>query len=145
MASSSAFIVTRVPAAETYPLRALVLHGGASPESAKVAGDDHSDVATFAAKDADGTVVGSVSVFPSTDGTWRIRRLATAEEWRGRGVGTAVLAAALAHADDHGGGTVWCNATPAGAPLFLRAGFQQVGAPWEDPEFGPNVRLVRQV
>jgi GNAT superfamily N-acetyltransferase len=93
-------------------------------------------VATFAAKDADGEVVGCVGLF---------RRLATAEAWRGRGVGTAVLAAALAHADRDDGATVWCNATPSGAALFLRAGFEQIGAPWEDPEFGWNVRMVREV
>ncbi|MER7557595.1 GNAT family N-acetyltransferase [Nocardioides sp. NPDC126508] len=143
MASPIAFTVTRVPAVETYPLRALVLHRGAPPATAKVAGDDQPDVATFAARDADGVVVGCVGLFPAAGSSWRIRRLATAAEWRGRGVGTAVLAAALAHADAHGGGTVWCNATPAGATLFLRAGFEQVGTAWEDPEFGPNVRMVR--
>lgn len=102
-------------------------------------------MATFAAKDADGVVVGCVALFPAPDRTWRVRRLATAEAWRGRGVGTTVLAAALAHADRQGGGTVWCNATPAGAALFLQAGFEQVGAPWEDSEFGWNVRMVREV
>ena len=145
MTSPIAFTVTRVQGAETYPLRALVLHGGAPSAAARVAGDDRPDVATFAAKDADGVVVGCVGLFPAPECAWRVRRLATAEAWRGRGVGTAVLAAALAHAEGHGGGTVWCNATPAGAALFLRAGFEQVGAPWEDPEFGWNVRLVREV
>lgn len=139
------FTVTRVQAAETYPLRALILHGGAPPAMARVAGDDQPDVATFAARDADGVVVGCVGLFPAPERTWRVRRLATAEAWRGRGVGAAVLAAALAHANCHGGGTVWCNATPAGAALFLRAGFEQVGAPWEDPEFGWNVRMVREL
>jgi N-acetylglutamate synthase-like GNAT family acetyltransferase len=143
VASPTAFTITRVPAVETYPLRALVLHGGASPEAAKVAGDEQPDVATFAARDPDGVVVGCVGLFPAENGSWRIRRLATTEEWRGRGVGTAVLAAALAHADSHGGGTVWCNATPAGVALFRRAGFEQVGEGWMDLEFGPNVRMVR--
>ena len=145
MTSPIAFTVTRVQAAETYPLRALVLHGGAPPATARVAGDDRPDVATFAAKDAHGEVVGCVGLFPAPESNWRVRRLATAEAWRGRGVGTAVLAAALAHADRLGGGTIWCNATPAGAALFQRAQFEQVGAPWEDPEFGWNVRMVREV
>jgi N-acetylglutamate synthase-like GNAT family acetyltransferase len=145
VASPTAFTVTRVPAAETYPLRALVLHGGAPPETAKVAGDEQPGVATFAARDGDGEVVGCVGLFPAGDSSWRIRRLATAEEWRGRGIGTAVLAAALAHVEADGGGTVWCNATPAGAALFLRAGFEQVGDAWEDPEFGPNLRMVRKI
>ncbi|MFB9551273.1 GNAT family N-acetyltransferase [Nocardioides luteus] len=95
--------MTRVAAAETHPLRALVLHGGASHDDAKVEGEDRPGVATFAAKASDGEVVGCVGLFPDPGGGWRIRRLATAGEWRGRGVGTAVVTAALEHAAEHGG------------------------------------------
>ncbi|TQL69721.1 putative GNAT family N-acyltransferase [Nocardioides albertanoniae] len=153
MASSTAFTVARAPASETYALRAEVLHGGAAPVVAKVAGDDHPDVATFAARDTDGVVIGCVGLFPElcpdrpghAGFGWRLRRLATAESWRGRGVGTAVLTAAIQHAAAQGPGLVWCNATPAGVALIVRAGFWQVGMPWTDPEFGSNVRLLREV
>lgn len=153
MESPTAFTVTRVPATETYPLRAAVLHGGAAPIAARVAGDDHADVATFAARDADGVVVGCVGLFPEPcpdlpghlGRGWRLRRLATAESWRGRGVGTAVLAAAIEHATLQGRGLIWCNATPAGAVVIVRAGLRQIGEQWEDPEFGPNIRLLREL
>jgi GNAT superfamily N-acetyltransferase len=153
VASPNEFTIARVPAAETYPLRALVLHGGAPPEAAKVAGDDHPDAVTFAARDVDGVVVGCAGLFsePCPDllghggPGWRVRRVATAPEWRGRGIGSAVLGAAIAHAADLGPGLLWCNATAAGSRLFARAGFEQIGEQWVDPEFGANVRMWREI
>lgn len=137
------FTVTRVQAEETYELRVRVLHGGGPPEMARVEGEDHPGVVTFAARDTDGTVVGCAGLFP--DEGWRIRRLATASEWRGRGVATSVVTAALDHVTDRGGGVVWCHATPAGEPVFARLGFVAVGERWTDREFGPNVRMWRDV
>lgn len=118
-----------------------------------MAGEDHPDVVTFAARDVDGIVIGCAGLFPEPcpdlpdhrGQGWRVRRVATAPEWRGRGVGAAVLGAAIAHAADRGLGLVWCNATPAGARLFARAGFVRVGEPWVDPEFGANVRMWREI
>ncbi|MER6975176.1 GNAT family N-acetyltransferase [Nocardioides sp. NPDC000445] len=153
VASPSGFTVAPTPASDTYPLRAAVLHGGAPPEAAKVAGDDHPGVITFAARDVDGAVVGCAGLFPERcpdlpdhhGQGWRVRRVATAPEWRGRGVGAAVVSAVIAHAEDRGPGLVWCNATPSGQRLFARAGFEQLGEPWVDQEFGPNVRMWRTV
>ncbi|WP_177191463.1 GNAT family N-acetyltransferase [Nocardioides luteus] len=118
-----------------------------------MAGDDHPDVVTFAARDVDGCVIGCAGLFPEPcpdlpdhfGQGWRIRRVATAPEWRGRGVGAALLAATITHAADRGPGLVWCNATPSGACLFAREGFEQIGEPWVDPEFGANVRMWREI
>lgn len=149
----SSFTIVRVSPERTHRLRADVLHGGAPPQVARVPGEDDPGAVTFAALDADGTVVGCVGLFPQTcpdlpdhDGAgWRLRRLATAPRWERRGVGTRVVEAALEHAADQGGGVAWCNATPAGAVLFDRLGFVRTGEPWEDPEFGANVRMWRTV
>lgn len=153
MTAERALSIARVPAMETHRLRAEVLHGGASLEAARVPSEDHPDVTTYAACDALGAVVSCVGLFsepcpdlPGHPGDgWRLRRLATAEEWRGRGVGTQVVEAALAHVAGLGGGVVWCNATPGGAALFARLGFATIGEPWQDPEFGSNVRMWCEV
>src|SRR5215471_13684404 len=109
------FTVMRVAVEETYPLRAKVLRNGGPPEAAKVEGDDHPEVATYAAVDADGVVVGCIGLFPEacpdlqdqSGRQWRIRGMATAEGLRGKGVGAQVLAAALGHVAAAGGGLVW--------------------------------------
>lgn len=153
MSGAAPYDVERVPVADTYPLRALVLRNGGPPESARVPGDDHPEVATYAARDATGTVICCVGLFPEqcpdlADDPrrgWRIRGMATMPELRGRGVGSAVLAAALDHVRRAGGGLAWCNARTPARTLYERAGFQAIGEEWEDPEIGPHVRMWRVV
>ena len=145
--------VERVPVSDTYPLRALVLRSGAPPEAARFAGDDHPDLAAFAVRHGADGVIGCVTVVPEpcpdfpdrADRVWRIRGMATSAEWRGRGLGTALLAAVLDHVGAAGGGLVWCNARTPARTLYERAGFEQLGEEWVDPEIGPHVRMWREV
>lgn len=153
MTSELSFTVSQVPVEETYPLRAKVLRNGGPPEAAKLAGDDRPGVATFAATDDEGRMIGCIGLFPEPcpdlpehpGKGWRIRGMATEDEWRSRGVGTQVLKAALEHVAAEGGGLVWCNARTRAAEFYRRAGFQEIGEPWDDPEIGPHVRMWREV
>lgn len=142
-----------VPVEETYALRAKVLRNGGPPEAAKLVGDDLPGVATYAARDADGSLIGCVGLFPepcpdlpgNPGKGWRIRGMATEDGWRGKGVGAQVLKAALDHVAAEGGGLVWCNARTPAAAFYERAGFAEIGDPWDDPEIGPHVRMWRAV
>ena len=71
--------------------------------------------------------------------------MATRHDLRGRGIGAAVLGRAVAHVAGHGGGLLWCNARLPAVPLYRRAGFFEVGEPWDDPEIGPHVVMWRLV
>ncbi len=145
--------VRRVAVEETYPLRAEVLRNGGPPEAARLAGDDDPGVATYAALDAEEGLIGCVGLFPEAcpdlpghpGRGWRIRGMATADGWRGKGVGAQVLDAALDHVESHGGGLVWCNARTPAKRFYERAGFEVIGEPWDDPEIGPHVRMWRAV
>ena len=152
MTSETLFAVSQVPVEETYPLRAKVLRNGGPPEAARLAGDDLPGVATYAARDSDGNLIGCVGLFPEPcpdlpehpGKGWRIRGMATADGWRGKGVGAEVLKAALEHVAEHGGGLVWCNARTPAQRFYARAGFVEIGEPWDDPEIGPHVRMWRE-
>ncbi|WP_170225216.1 GNAT family N-acetyltransferase [Nocardioides albertanoniae] len=153
MTSELAFVISQVPVEETYPLRAKVLRNGGPPEAARLVGDDLPGVATYAARDVEGAVVGCVGLFPEPcpdlpdhpgEG-WRIRGMATDDGLRGQGVGAQVLKAALDHVAAHGGGLVWCNARTTAARFYARHGFQEIGERWDDPEIGPHVRMWREV
>ncbi|HEY2769303.1 MAG TPA: GNAT family N-acetyltransferase [Solirubrobacteraceae bacterium] len=69
---------------------------------------------------------------------WRIRGMATAPEARGRGAGSAVLAALIAHAAEHGATRVWCNARIGARSLYERAGLHVASEEFEVPEIGPH-------
>lgn len=69
---------------------------------------------------------------------WRVRGMATREEARGRGAGSAILAALVQHAVDRGATRVWCNARIRARSLYERAGFRIVSEQFEIPEIGPH-------
>jgi ribosomal protein S18 acetylase RimI-like enzyme len=71
-------------------------------------------------------------------GEWRVRGMATAPEIRGRGAGTAVLDALLAHARAHHARRIWCTARTPALSLYRRAGFQLVGEEFEVKDIGPH-------
>jgi GNAT superfamily N-acetyltransferase len=140
--------VERVAAHVTYPLRQRVLRPGRPPAAARFDIDDEPSTASFAARTPHGEVVATAVVYPEPcpwlpdrPGAWRLRGMATAPDHRGRGVGTRVLRAALAHVDTSGGDLVWCNARVPARRLYERAGFRTHGASWEDPEIGPHIAM----
>ncbi|MEU8654240.1 GNAT family N-acetyltransferase [Streptomyces sp. NPDC048737] len=81
-----------------------------------------------------GTAVGCLVVTDAADGGAEIKRLWTAPEFRGRGIASALLGAALAHAAENGVDTVrlsvWEWRTGAIA-LYERFGFI-VTDPWDE-------------
>jgi GNAT superfamily N-acetyltransferase len=140
--------VERVAADLTYPLRGRVLRPGRPPGAARFAVDADPTTASFAALAPDGAVVGTAVVYPDPCAwrpdavAWRLRGMATEPGLRGRGTGTRVLAAALAHARAEGAELVWCNARVPARAFYERAGFVVHGDEWEDPEIGPHVAMA---
>lgn len=57
----------------------------------------------------------------------RVFFVSTDPEWRGRGIGTAMTAAALSHATDRGATHACLAASAAGRPIYERLGFEPVG------------------
>jgi len=101
---------------------------------------------------AGGSVVSTASVLraappwaPDERNAWRLRAMATAEEWRGKGVGGRVLDSVIEHVRTHGGGLLWCNARARAVPFYVRAGFRARGEQWEEPVIGPHIAMEREV
>ncbi len=142
---------------DTYTLRQQVLRPHQSIAEVGFAGDDDPDTGHFAVfselGDARG-IVGVVTVlrqFPTAQSAddpeswWRMRGMATAENWRGRGVGSALVAAALAHVVAHHGTVLWCYARIAAVAFYRKAGFAVTGEVWDEPALGPHVAMSRRV
>jgi len=76
---------------------------------------------------------------------WRLRAMATADGFRGRGVGRLVLDAIVRHVADVGGGLLWCGARIRAVPFYERAGFSTLGDLYEEPDIGTHVLMWRVV
>jgi predicted GNAT family N-acyltransferase len=142
--------VRTVPAADTRPLRHLVLRPGQPAESTVYPGDDDPDTRHLAAF-VDGQLVGIASIYrEARSGAdivpgWRLRGMATSGEARGKGVGRALLSACLLHVAAEGGGEVWCNARAEALGFYAAAGFEVVGEEFEIPDIGPHRVMRRDV
>jgi len=71
-----------------------------------------------------------------------IGRMAVLPEWRGHGVGSALLNAVLALADQHGMPNTWLNAQLQVTDFYQRAGFAATGNSFLDAGI-PHRRMQR--
>ncbi|MGH9113347.1 MAG: GNAT family N-acetyltransferase [Acidimicrobiales bacterium] len=140
--------VERVDPEDSYPLRNRVLRPGRPRSAVHLAIDHDPATATFAARTADGEVVGTAIVYPEPcpwlaerAAAWRLRGMATAEGLRGSGIGALVLRATLDHVVAAGGELVWCNARTPARAFYERAGFRPHGDAWDEADIGPHIAM----
>ncbi|MGH9105688.1 MAG: GNAT family N-acetyltransferase [Acidimicrobiales bacterium] len=133
-------------------LRQQVLRPHQRLEDVRFARDDDPGTAHFCAEDDEGHVICVATMWretppwcPGAGAAWRLRGMATAPEWQGRGAGSAVLASVLSHVAGAGGGLLWCNARMAAVPFYERVGLVRTGHPWEEPVIGPHVAMCKPV
>jgi len=148
--ASPGWRVRPVPAAEVWPIRRQVLRPGLPLESSCYAEDDLPGARHFAALRGD-RPVGAASVYhedPPAEFTvpglkpgqgWHLRGMATLDEVRGTGAGSALLRTALTHALLAGAGAVWCKARTSVAGFYCKHGFQTLGEEFEIPGIGQHL------
>jgi GNAT superfamily N-acetyltransferase len=151
------FRIQPVSAADTWELRRDVLRPHQRPDEMALADDDDPSTASFAAFDDGGLIVGTGRVgldpppsplggqLPDGQSAWRLRGMATREDARHAGIGSAVLGQIISRVGEHGGGLLWCNARVPAVNLYRRAGFVEHGPIWDDPDIGPHVVMWRTV
>lgn len=107
--------------------RAVFIDEQGVPEALEWDADD-ADALHLLATLADGTPIGCARLLP--DG--HIGRMAVMPAWRGRGVGRALLAAAIRLARAQGHATIRLSAQTHAAGFYADAGFVPVGGPYEE-------------
>jgi ribosomal protein S18 acetylase RimI-like enzyme len=128
--------VRAVSLERTRPLRQAVLRPHETVED--VALRESADAFVLGAFDGDELVAVGLIEPDGEPGGWRIRGMATAPSARGKGAGTAVLGALLAHAAAEGAQRIWCNARTPARSLYERAGLRVVSEEFELPRIGPH-------
>ena len=138
-----------VPAADVWPIRHQVLRPDQPAELCSYPEDDRPGARHFAALHK-GRTVGAASVYhedPPAEFAmpglkpghgWRLRGMATLDEVRGTGAGSALLRTALTHAVLAGAEVVWCNARTSVADFYRKHGFHTAGEEFEMPGIGPH-------
>jgi GNAT superfamily N-acetyltransferase len=76
---------------------------------------------------------------------WRLRAMATADGFRGQGLGRLVLDSVVDHVAGAGGGLLWCGARVRAISFYERAGFSPLGDFYEEPVVGTHVLMWRVV
>jgi len=77
----------------------------------------------------DGIVVGVYVLLPVKDTLWELKNIAVSEEWQGKGVGKALLAAAIKSARGEGAATLEVgtgNSSLDQLAFYQKAGFRMV-------------------
>jgi GNAT superfamily N-acetyltransferase len=133
--------VREVTAAETHPVRRLVLREGRAESVVEFPGDDVAGALHLAAfaDDGAGPMVGVATFFPSplpVDGrpAFQLRGMAVLPELQGSGVGTLLLDEGVARLREAGVPLVWANGRDSALGFYERRGWKVVG---DGYEYGP--------
>lgn len=138
--------VRRASADEVVDVRHAVLRVGQPRETAIFDGDDLASTRHWVGERA-GMVVAVVTVLarplPPTDGApepppqWQLRGMAVLPEYRGSGLGGALLQAVHVEVAQ----PMWCNARERAVPFYRRHGWEPLGGSFDLPPIGPHQRL----
>lgn len=69
---------------------------------------------------------------------YQLRGMATAETFRGQGIGNQLLNFAMVYLRGQKVNYLWCNARTRAVPFYLNTGFELISAEFEVPEIGPH-------
>ncbi|MBI3557112.1 MAG: GNAT family N-acetyltransferase [Deltaproteobacteria bacterium] len=131
--------VVRVAVERTLALRQAVLRPLLRPENLLHPWDSLPTTAHFGAFVENELVGVATFVESSRTGSvreWRLRGMAAAPEFRGRGIGRALIDAGRAFVAGSGGSAIWCHGRESARQFYEKLGFVVCSDRFEDPVSG---------
>jgi len=138
--------VCEVCPSDIYPLRHRILRPGQPLANCFFPFDDS---ATHIACHVEGQIVAILSLFNEplegvdTKNAWRIRGVATDQNFRRRGFASRLLVQAQAHVIEKAGSIIWCNARVNAIDLYVKHGFQTRGKQFHIADIGVHVVMAK--
>ena len=150
---SSKIDLRRASLAEIIDLRHLVLRAGLPRETAVFPGDELATsrhYGAFVPSGASNRTVGCATLHLNqweAEAAWQLRGMATADDFRGKGLGRAMLELADRELLDDSSAPrlLWCNARVPAMGFYQLLGWKVVSEAFEIPTAGPHVRMVRRI
>lgn len=140
-------IVRIVEGTVTRELRREVLRPNWAPGT-PMHGDGEPDVLHLAVE-IDGSLVGACALFPrpyprrpADLPAWQLRGMATAPQYRRRGVGTGLIAAVIGTLEARGARLLWCEARVSAIGFYAGLDFVGEGELYTQAETGIEHRLM---
>jgi predicted GNAT family N-acyltransferase len=135
---------------ELLPLRNDVLRGGKLSLDECRFPTDTIDGAFHLGYYLDGQLVCIASLSPQnyegfTGRGYQLRGMATAEAWRGRGIGNRLLNFAIVYLRGQKAGYLWCNARTKAVKFYSDSGFEVISAEFEVTGFGPHYVMYLKI
>lgn len=149
-ASVSCMETRRITAADTRPIREVVLRPGLPASESIYPGDDAPSTIHLGVFE-EGTLLGVATFMldpcPTSGGEsdWRLRGMATLARARNRGLGGRLLADGIERVRVAGGRLVWCNGRVTARAFYERHDFRAVGEAFESPHSGWHFLFVRDL
>jgi predicted GNAT family N-acyltransferase len=140
--------VRRVDVEVLVDLRHAELRRGRPRETAYFAGDDAPETRHYAALQRQEVVGCATFTRASFVAQWgdapalQLRGMATRSDLVGRGIGRALLAAAIADVRAAGETRLWCNARTSAVGFYEAMGWRVVSEPFEVEGIGPHVKMI---
>lgn len=122
--------------------RAVFIEEQGVPEELEWDGEDETAIHVLATRSGEHPI--GTGRLLNHGGVAHIGRMAVIREWRGRGVGSAILNALLAEVARSGLGGAFLNAQTYAVPFYERFGFMREGKEFLDAGI-PHFRMTRQI
>lgn len=139
--------IRAITAADTLPLRMAVLRPNRPASASLFPGDDAPSTRHLGAVQA-GKIFGIASLFRAGMEDFpgrpaiQLRGMVTAPEFRGAGLGRALVFVCIDFARDNGAEILWCNARTSALGFYQKVNFEIVGGEFEIPDVGPHFRML---
>ena len=149
MSELAAISIRRTLVDQIIDLRHAILRAGLPRETAMFPGDEATTSRHYAALAA-GRVVGCATLHLNQwqgEPAWQLRGMATAPQYRAKGLGTAILKAIEDEIliDPQATRLLWCNARVPAAGFYTKLGWTIASEQFEVPTAGPHYRMWKRI
>jgi ribosomal protein S18 acetylase RimI-like enzyme len=144
------FVVKKITALETYPVRHQVLRKGKPIETCTFDGDNDATTMHFGLYENE-KIIGIVSIYLANNHIFtdemqfQIRGMAVLENFQGKGFGKQLILASENFCEEKKATLIWFNARDKAIPFYEKLGYESIGEAFEIPNIGIHFVMYKKI